>query len=76
MRSHGCRRLMVYCLSPRCHHHAVLDGDFLSDDYPVKALEHRMICTRCGAIGADVRPDWTGMTRRRGAVPLNYQRSR
>ena len=58
IRSHGCRGLLVYCISGRCHHSATLNGDWLSDDTPVRSLCSRMVCTRCGMIGADVRPDW------------------
>ena len=58
IRSHGCRDLFVYCISGRCHHSATLNGDWLSDDTPVRSLCSRMVCTRCGMIGADVRPDW------------------
>jgi hypothetical protein len=37
---------------------ATLSGDCLSDETPVRSLCSRMVCTRCGMIGADVRPDW------------------
>ena len=30
IRSHGCRDLLVYCISGRCHHSATLNGDWLS----------------------------------------------
>ena len=55
---HGCRNLLVYCISGRCHHSATMDGDWLDDDVPVRSLCGRMVCTRCGMIGADVQPDW------------------
>jgi hypothetical protein len=29
-------------------------------------LDRRMVCTACGLIGADARPDWTPMTGARG----------
>jgi hypothetical protein len=28
------------------------------DDVPVRAFGPRMVCTRCGIIGADARPNW------------------
>jgi hypothetical protein len=59
IRGHGCRNLLVYCISGRCHHSAVMDGDWLADDISVRSLCRRMVCTRCGMIGADVRPDWS-----------------
>ena len=54
IRSHGCRDLLVYCISGRCHHS---NGDWLPDETPVRAFCSGMVCTRCGMIGADVRPD-------------------
>jgi hypothetical protein len=59
IRAHGCRDLLVYCDSGRCHHSAHLNGDWLADETPVRSLCGRMVCTRCGYIGADVRPDWS-----------------
>jgi len=59
IRGHGCRDLLVYCGSGRCHHSANISGDWLPDDVPVRSLCRRMVCTRCGYIGADVRPDWS-----------------
>jgi hypothetical protein len=58
IRSHGCRDLLVYCASGRCHHSATLNADWLSDATQVRSLCPRMVCTRCGMLGADVRPDW------------------
>jgi hypothetical protein len=52
------RDLLVYCVSGRCHHSATLKGDWLSDEMPVRSLASRIVYTRCGMIGADVRPDW------------------
>jgi hypothetical protein len=59
IRGHGCRDLLVYCSSGRCFHSATISGDGFSDDTPVRSLCPRMVCTRCGMIGADVRPDWS-----------------
>jgi hypothetical protein len=58
IRGHGCRDLLVYCSSGRCHHCATMNADWLPDATPVRSLCHRMVCTCCGMIGADVRPDW------------------
>jgi hypothetical protein len=57
IRGHGCRDLLIYCGSGRCNHSAT--GDWLADDVPVRSLCRRMVCTQCGMIGADVRPDWS-----------------
>ena len=65
IRGHGCRHLLVYCGSGRCHHSATIGGDWLPDDVPVRSLCRRMACTQCGYIGADVRPDWSPHVKRR-----------
>jgi hypothetical protein len=57
--AHSRPRLLVYCGSGRCHHSASMNGDWLADDVPVRSLCGRMVCTRRGYIGADVRPDWS-----------------
>jgi hypothetical protein len=57
IRGHGCRDLLVYCNSGRCHHSATMNADWLSDETPVRSLCCRMVCTQCGMIAADVRPD-------------------
>jgi hypothetical protein len=35
-----------------------MNGDHLADDAVIRALGPKMVCTRRGHIGADVRPDW------------------
>jgi len=65
IRSHGCRDLLVYCESIWCNHSVVMNADWLPDDMPVRSLCPRMVCTACGLIGADVRPDWSPHTNRR-----------
>ena len=59
MRDNHVRRLIVYCLSPYCHHSAVMELDGYDGAVPVKSFQRRMVCTRCGVIGADVQPNWT-----------------
>jgi hypothetical protein len=58
IRSHGCRDLLVYCGSGRCHHIVTMNADWLPDETSVRSLCARMVCTRCGMVGADDRPDW------------------
>jgi hypothetical protein len=58
IRSHGCRNLLVYCSSINCSHSAGMNADHLSDETYIRPLGARMVCTRCGHLGADVRPDW------------------
>jgi hypothetical protein len=59
MRSLGVRSLDVRCAV--CHHEAVLPADGWPDAVPVRAFAPRMVCTRCGIIGADARPNWREM---------------
>jgi len=56
MRQNGVRMLAVCCL--RCHHEAVLDVERYGDDVTVPSFAPRMVCTTCGAIDADARPNW------------------
>jgi hypothetical protein len=51
MRELGVRSLSVTC--ELCHHEAVLPVDRWSDGVPVPAFGPRMVCTRCGIVGAD-----------------------
>jgi hypothetical protein len=56
MRANGVRSLDVSCW--HCHHRTILSADPWSDDAPVPSFGPRMVCTRCGIIGADARPNW------------------
>ena len=58
MRANGVRTLAVYCGGRGCHRQAVLDVSRYANDVPVPAFGLRMVCTVCGAIGADARPNW------------------
>ena len=58
MREHGVRSLAVSCGALWCHHQAVLDVEAFADDVTVPSFGPRMVCTTCGAIGADARPNW------------------
>lgn len=57
MRENGVRTLAVWC-SGCGQHHRVLDVSKYADDVTVPSFGARMVCTVCGAIGADVRPNW------------------
>jgi hypothetical protein len=59
IRGHGVTRLLVYCESLWCNHSATIEADWPPDDTILRPLGRRMICTACGLIGADVRPDWS-----------------
>ena len=53
MRENGVRSLAITCGAVWCHHQAVLDVNGFADDVAVPAFGPRMVCTVCGAIGAD-----------------------
>ena len=55
MRANGVRSLDVCCWL--CHHRAILSTDPWPDHVPVPSFGPRMVCTRCGIIGA-ARPNW------------------
>ncbi len=56
MRKLGARSLAVTC--ELCHHGAVLCADLWGDAVLVRAFRPHMVCTRCGIVGADARPNW------------------
>jgi hypothetical protein len=56
MRENGVRSLSVTC--ELCHHEALMNVDVFDDAIPVPALGPRMVCTSCGIVGADARPNW------------------
>jgi hypothetical protein len=78
IRGHGCRGVLVYCESIHCNHAAEINADWLPDETPVRSLCPRMVCTACGLIGADVRPDWRPLTNRLppGATPARLSVAR
>ena len=59
MRENGVRSLAITCHAMGCHHYAILDVNAFTDDVTVPSFGPRMVCTVCGAIGADARPNWT-----------------
>jgi hypothetical protein len=59
IRSHGVRRLLIHYSTGLCHHSAVVDVDRWPDDTALLDLDAKAVCTKCGKIGADVRPNWS-----------------
>jgi len=57
MRANGVRSLRVYCTA--CPRSVVFNVDAYAETLPVPAFGPRMVCTACGMIGADARPNWT-----------------
>ena len=56
MRHNGVRSLDVQC--NQCRYRVILNVDHLPGDVTVPSFVPRMVCTNCGMIGADVRPNW------------------
>lgn len=56
MRQLGVRSLSVSC--NLCHHQSVMSTAIWPDHVAVPTFGPRMVCTRCGIIGADARPNW------------------
>ena len=53
IRSHGVRRLLIYCSTGLCHHSAVVDADRWPDDTVLLDLDQRAVCTKRGMIGVE-----------------------
>ncbi len=65
IRSHGVRRLLIYCTDGLyCYHSAIIDADRWPDDTVLLDLDRRAVCTKCGIVGADVRPNWAERSQR------------
>jgi hypothetical protein len=56
MRENGVRSLDVSCWN--CRHRAIMSVDRWPDHVRVPTFGPRMVCTRCGIVGADARPNW------------------
>ena len=55
MRANGVRSLLVYCTA--CSRTVIFNVDAYAETLPVPAFGPRMVCTGCGMIGADARPN-------------------
>jgi hypothetical protein len=58
MRSSGVHGLLIYCADYRCSHYLAISGDRWPDDVRLSDLEPKFVCSACGKLGADVRPDF------------------
>jgi hypothetical protein len=56
MRANGVRSLAIYC--HQCHHETIINADHWPADLTVPSFGPKMVCTKCGTIGPDVRPNW------------------
>lgn len=60
MRSHGCRDLLVYCgNAPRCWHRSKINVYRWPDDTAIADLKDLFVRTKCGAMGAELRPNFS-----------------
>jgi hypothetical protein len=64
------RSLDVSCWN--CHHQAVLGADRWPDDVAV-AFGPRMVCTSCGIVGADARPNWKEQPQRESLTGVRWR---
>jgi len=55
-RPNGVRSLAIQC--HQCRHEVVMNVDHLPGDLTVPSFGPKMVCTKCGTIGADIRPNW------------------
>jgi hypothetical protein len=58
MHASGVHALAVHCSDRWCSHKAAPDVSGYADDVMVPTFNLRMVCTLCGTIGADARPNW------------------
>ena len=61
MRENGTRGLLAYCTDYRCSNLLKLTPDRVDqwpDDVRISEIEPRLVCTKCGLRGADLRPDF------------------
>jgi hypothetical protein len=56
MRQNGVRSLLVMCYG--CRHEVIVNVDMYPGEFLVRDFGSRMVCTNCGTVGADVRPNW------------------
>jgi hypothetical protein len=71
MRELGVRSLDMSCWP--CHHHAVLGADRWPDDVAVPTFGPRMVCTSCGIVGADARPNWKEQPARESLTGVQWR---
>jgi hypothetical protein len=50
-------------LCPAAQDEAVSSAAHRPDDVPVPGFRQRVVCTKCGIIGADATPNWRERTR-------------
>jgi hypothetical protein len=57
------RDRLIYCSNaPRWRHKSKINADRLTDNTAIADIEPLFVCTQCGAIGAELRPDFSRHT--------------
>ena len=56
LRKTGVHHVLVYCRDHRCSHHIEVSADRWPDHVRLSDIEPGFTWTRCGKLGADVRP--------------------
>jgi hypothetical protein len=68
------RQLLIYCCDGLyCGHSRTVDADRWPDETAVRDLCPKAVCTRCGIIGADVRPKWDDRPKRESMVGAQWR---
>jgi hypothetical protein len=57
----------------QCHHRTIMSADPWPDDVTVPTFGQRMVCTRCGIIGADARPNWNERPERESLTGVQWR---
>jgi hypothetical protein len=74
IRSHGVRQLLIYCSAGLyCYHSAVVDADRWPDETVLLDLGRRAVCTKCGIIGAQMRPNWDDRPKRESLTGAQWR---
>jgi hypothetical protein len=55
MRENGVRSLLVMCHA--CRHKVIVNVDMYPGEFLVRDFGSRMVCSKCGIVGADIRPN-------------------
>jgi hypothetical protein len=71
MRRLGVRSLAVSC--HQCHHETIINADRWPGQMRVPLFGPRVVCTKCGAVGADARPNWREQPQRESLTGVQWR---
>jgi hypothetical protein len=63
LREVGVRGVLIYCADYHCSHSVAMSADRWPDEMRLSDVEPRFTCSACGRRGADVRPNFNGMSK-------------